>query len=647
MAHKLTYEELLHHVECLEKELAGCKQVEKVLWKSQDQLYSVLDSLDGIVYVADMKTHEILFVNKYTENIFGEIVGKICWQALQVNQQGPCSFCTNDKLLETNGEPSNTLEWEFQNTVNGRWYDIRDRAIKWADGRLVRLEIAIDITDRKKFEEAIRKSEEKFRTVADFTYNWEYWINPTGHYVYISPSCQRVTGYNANDFYENPDLLLSIIHPDDREGVKIHLKKDLKKNSDHHFDFRINTRGGEERWIAHSCQPVFDATGNHLGRRASNRDITKRKDAEKALQESEKYFRLALDATSDGVWDRNLRTGEIYYGENWAKMLGYTTEELKSKRLRWENLLHPDDRADTLAAVKNHLEGHTSRYSAEFRMKNKAGVWLWILARGKVMEWDENNHPLRFVGTHCDISDRKKAEEELQGSSNKIKRFAYSVVHDLKNPAVTIHGLVKHLHKKYSETLDEKGMNFLEQIMRSSKQVADLVDKINIFISTRENLLALEKVSLQETLSIIREEFSTKLTLRAIKWLEPENLPEIIVDRIALLRVVRNFVDNSLKYGGPGLSKIEIGYKESDQFHILFVRDDGVGLQQEESEGILGMFKRKKTTIGIEGTGLGLAIIKEIAEQHQGKVWLEKGVKKGITFYISFSKSLYIKWSNS
>jgi diguanylate cyclase (GGDEF)-like protein len=104
-----------------------------------------------------MQTYEILFANKYVRDIFGDVVGKTCWQTLQADQTSPCPFCTNEKLVSPDGEPTGVYAWEFQNTVNGHWYDIRDRAIKWVDGRLVRLEIATDITERKKMEEELKK----------------------------------------------------------------------------------------------------------------------------------------------------------------------------------------------------------------------------------------------------------------------------------------------------------------------------------------------------------------------------------------------------------------------------------------------------------------------------------------------------------
>lgn len=134
------------------------KLLEEAKLESHERLLTVLNSLDAIVYVADMDTHEVLFVNGFVKEAFGDIVGQQCWKSLQAGQSGPCDFCTNNKLLDAAGKPSGICRWEVQNTLNGHWYDIRDRAIEWTDGRLVRLEIAIDITEKRQAEEEILRS---------------------------------------------------------------------------------------------------------------------------------------------------------------------------------------------------------------------------------------------------------------------------------------------------------------------------------------------------------------------------------------------------------------------------------------------------------------------------------------------------------
>ncbi|HTZ18317.1 MAG TPA: PAS domain-containing protein [Dissulfurispiraceae bacterium] len=164
----------------------------------------------------------------------------------------------------------------------------KDGAIRWvrntpvcqydAEGKLLAYDGLIrDVTERKQVEEALKKSEEKYRIIADFTYDWEEWIGPDGHYIYVSPSCERITGYKPQEFLANPDLVTMITHPADQARVAAHYNDSAESgNEAEHIDFRIITRNGEERWISHSCQAVYSNDGKWLGRRASNNDISTR-----------------------------------------------------------------------------------------------------------------------------------------------------------------------------------------------------------------------------------------------------------------------------------------------------------------------------------------------------------------------------------
>lgn len=246
----------------------------------------------------------------------------------------------------------------------------------------------------------------------------------------------------------------------------------------------------------------------------------------------------------------------------------------------------------------------------------------------------------RIIHLSRDVTDRRVAEEALKEGSEKIKLFAYSVAHDLKSPTVGIHGLTKRLYQNYKGVLDQKGQDYCEQILKASEQIVALVEKINVFISTREVPLGLERIHLKEIVKAIREGFSEQLQIRKVRLSEPNDNPDINADRLAVERSLRNLVDNALKYGGDDLNEIRIGYEDSDRYHILSVSDDGIGIRSEDAERIFGLFERENFPRRIEGAGLGLAIVKEIAEQHKGKVWTEPGKEGGITFYFAISKEL-------
>jgi hypothetical protein len=153
---------------------------------SMDALRDVLDSIEAIVYIADLKSYEVLFANKYLKEAMGVQVGQLCYESIQKSPSGPCGFCPNNKLLEEDGSPGAAYRWEQLNTVDKRWYDTIDRAITWTDGRLVRLSIATDITDRKKMEESLQETNEKLNTLLKNSPDVIQVIDDRFHIVYTN-----------------------------------------------------------------------------------------------------------------------------------------------------------------------------------------------------------------------------------------------------------------------------------------------------------------------------------------------------------------------------------------------------------------------------------------------------------------------------
>jgi K+-sensing histidine kinase KdpD len=276
-------------------------------------------------------------------------------------------------------------------------------------------------------------------------------------------------------------------------------------------------------------------------------------------------------------------------------------------------------------------------------------VGVMNLASGKLIELNQEMIDLlEVIGNQISVAiknaglyeDILKKKDKLLEKKNMIEFFAYSTSHDLKGPAVTIHGISKLLNKKYCHILNAKGRDYCEKIQRTSEQIVALVEKINIYIQAKVAPLNIEDLRIGGILGELKEEFSSVLESRHINWMKPKEDHIIKADRLSITRVLRNLVDNALKYGGDNLSEIRIGYRENENFHILSVGDDGVGIKKDQYDKIFQVFQREETSRGVPGTGLGLAIVKEVAERHGGKVWAEPGAEKGTTFHFAISKKL-------
>ena len=178
---------------------------------------------------------------------------------------------------------------------------------------------------------------EAFRLIADFTYDWELWLGPAREILYVSPSCERISGYRPESFLADPGLLTAIVHPDDRAAFAHHLEHELHHPEPLSLEFRIVTRTGEERWIHHICQPVHGTDGRWLGRRASNRDVTDRVHAEEAYRNLVLHSRQGLVIFQDGR--------VVFANETAAAMTGYSLEELVHWRAEeMISRVHAEDR---------------------------------------------------------------------------------------------------------------------------------------------------------------------------------------------------------------------------------------------------------------------------------------------------------------
>jgi PAS domain S-box-containing protein len=367
------------------------------------------------------------------------------------------------------------------------------------------------------------------------------------------------------------------------------------------------------------------------------KELKKKSTERKRIEKELNIVRAALDCAASGIIMTDKKGCIKYANPAFRKMFEHDFQKDVTGKYAVE--LFATQEARRFLDIDAPID--TSKGKTEIFTVLREGGSLFHVEVSTSNISDNEGHDVGRMASFVDITDRKQMEEALQKSSEKIKLFAYSVSHDLKSPAIGLYGLTKRLHKDYAQILDEKGKKYCEQILKTAEQIAALIEQINIFISTEEAPLTIERLVLKEVLQVIREEFSSQLSIREIRWSQPDYIPEIEADRLSIIRALRNLVDNALKYGGDALSEIDIKYKGSAESHILSIKDNGIGLKEKNSrQDIFAPFIRRKTSKGIQGSGLGLTIVREIAEKHGGDVWLELGKERGITFYISIPKNL-------
>lgn len=398
---------------------------------SNEAMLAVLDSIDALVYVADMQSYEVIFLNRYGREMFGDVAGRICWQTFQKDQTGPCSFCTNERLVDSAGKPTGEYKWEFQNTVTGNWYEIRDRAIQWPDGRLVRLEIATDITGKKQAHDDLSMRNKLFEDAQKVAKIGVYILDVASGMWKSSEMLDEIFGID-DDFTRNVEGWAAIVHPDDRQGMVDYFADEvLAKRSSFDREYRIVRIGDQqERWVYGQGELKLDASGNPVTMLGAIQDITSRKLIEVALQESEARLAEAQHQTRVGHWDWNPQADTLVWSEeNWI-IMGIPREKPPSVDLFME-YIHPDDREYVGKSIAAALEG--APYDIDFRMNHSDGVEIIIRALGEV-EYDGQGKPSRMFGTLQDITESKQAENALKASEGRLRK-SEALYHDLVETA--------------------------------------------------------------------------------------------------------------------------------------------------------------------------------------------------------------------
>ena len=644
----------------LTEEIAERKRTEEALVAANRRFTEVINKLDALVYVVDMERYEVLFINQHGRKLFGDIEGQLCWRTIQKGQSGPCEFCTNDKLIGPDGNPSDGVVWEFQNTVNERWYQCRDRAIFWSDGRIVRMEIATDITANKRAEKALLESEARYRRIVETANEGIMMMDNQFRYAFVNQKLADMLGYTPQEMIGRP--VTAFIFEEDLPDHQTKMEKRVS-GVGAQYERRHRRKDGSTCWTVVSATALKDEAGQFAGSFAMLTDITERKLIEEELRNSQRILADIINFLPDAtmVIDRQGRVIawnqviEAMTGVNAKDMMGKGNYEYAipfygiRRPILIDLVLMPQEDVEKSYA---QFERRNGILFGEAYMPNMKSGETYLSASAAVL-YDHDGNVYGAIESIRDVTDHKRAEEqkriaeeelkkahdelelrvkerteELEARNAEMERFVYTVSHELRTPLISVSGFLGCI-KQDSERGDLDRMQADLRIANESVTKMDQLLLETLELSRIGRIVnSPENVPFGEIVEDALEQTSEKIKSKGCKVSVAKNLPVVHVDRMRITEILVNLIENSLKYIGLQTNpEIEIGQRIDGQNRIFFVRDNGIGIDPSQYDKVFELFY--KVNKESEGTGAGLAIVKRIIEVHGGSIWIESELGKG------------------
>jgi PAS domain S-box-containing protein len=444
------------------------------------------------------------------------------------------------------------------------------------------------------------------------------WLNEPGWPIKdCSSSAIRRLGLDPEQVKSQSIHYAELIHPDDigrvAEVVNAALEGKTKGESQV-LGYRLRSHNNDWVWVeSDSVQKVLsDDEKPVIG---FVFDVSDRYKTEEALRKNEDRLELVLESANMGMWDWNPQTNEVICDARWAGQIGLTLDELTLDLSVWSSRVHPDDLDDCLKAVKDHLEEKTEFFENVHRLKHKDGHWVYILDRGKVFERDAQNRPIKFIGTHTDITPLKLAEVDAIAALNARDRFFSSMSHELRTPLHAILGVAELLEQEMS---DESHKQKISLVRESSEYLLNVLKDILDVAKMEEGELHLviTQFSIVEVIEQVVQLFSSRAEQKGLDLkvdVQGGIVTGLETDRTRLTQILANLVSNAIKYTDSGSVKIKVKEQLGDLY--VSINDTGCGINNVDE--IFEPFKqeRNRQIDDVHTTGLGLTIVKKLCER--------------------------------
>jgi len=629
----------------LEREIGERKKIEEALRESEVKFRSVVQTtLEGVCVVQNAT---LKFVNRSIAMFMGypedELIGRPFTDFVHADDSETVYQRYSQQLA---GQKQN-LRFSFRvvdSAGNVKWLNGGTALISWEGKPAVSL-FAIDISQRKRVEEALKESEKRYRELVDKANDIIYLADVNGHFLLFNAVGLKITGYSQEEIVHKH--YLDLIHGDYKEQVaKFYGLQFVKRIPDTYYEVPIITHEGKTVWIGQNVQLVMEGD-TVVGFQAICRDVTDRKRAEEELRESEERYRAIFNNAAIGINLSDRDTRFLQVNSRSASMLGYTQEELKA--LTVLDITHPDHRELSMANLSDLIDGKVGSYRVQKRYVRKDGQEVWADVHVSAI----HNQSGEFVASLAvveDITDRKRAEQErermraqlLQAQKMEaIGTLTGGMAHEFNNLLTIVSGYAELLLAEKNESDPEH--SDLQRIVHASQRGAELVRSLLAF--SRKSEMNITPVNINREVEQVKKLLDRTLPkMIEIELNLSDGLKTVEADAGQIRQLLMNMALNA-RDAMPDGGKLSIGtnnFGEEDlsapsgakpgDYVLLTVSDTGIGMDGETVDRIFEPFY---TTKGLAyQTGLGLAVVHGIIEQHGGYIRCDTKPKHGTTFQI-------------
>lgn len=483
---------------------------------------------------------------------------------------------------------------------------------------------------------------------------YQYQEHPDGRrrFPFASTHIWSIYEVRPEDVVGDATKVFDRIHPHDLHAVAESIRISRENLTPWDEEYRVILPSKGELWLHGRAKPERMPDGSVIWH-GYIQDITDRKKEQLELERAKEQFELAIRGSKDGIWDWDIASNIVFFSDRWLEQIGYSRSEFPASYERFIEQVHPDDIQMVLTAIQDYLAHRTKHYNVEFRFRHKHGHYIWILARAEAFQ-DANGLAYRMAGSHTDITQQKKTEEELiaarrkaEAASRSKSEFLANMSHEIRTP---LNGVIGFSELLSSTEMSREQKQYVDNIITSANSLMGLINDILDFSKIEAGKLDLEEcrvdlIRLLEETSTILQYNAAQKNLDFILEMDP-NLPQYLtVDPIRLKQILINLLGNAIKFtetGEIGL-KVTVDYPSESTNEAIFhfsVHDTGIGISPENQCKIFQKFTQADASITRKygGTGLGLVISNSLVHQMGGNISIVSELGKGSVFSFSIRR---------